>query len=129
MSRDTLNDALSTIKNYEQLGKEVCTVRPSSKILIEVLKIFQKNNYIGDFEVIETVPGGEIKINLAHRINNCGVVKPRFYTKNNAFMMWEMRYLPSMNFGLLIVSTSKGIMTHKEAKENNLGGALLAYVY
>ncbi len=129
MSRDTLNDALSTIKNYEVLGKEECTIRPSSKLLIEVLKIFQKNNFIGDFEVVETVPGGEIKIKLVHKINNCGVVKPRFYTKNKDIMRWEMRYLPAMNFGLLIISTSKGIMTHKEAKENNLGGALLAYVY
>ncbi|MDI6730404.1 MAG: 30S ribosomal protein S8 [Candidatus Altarchaeum sp.] len=129
MSRDTLNDALSTIKNYEALGKEGCAIRPSSKLLIEVLKIFQKNNFIGDFEVVETVPGGEIKINLVHKINNCGVVKPRFYAKNNDIMRWEMRYLPAMNFGLLVVSTSKGIMTHKEAKDNNLGGSLLAYIY
>ncbi|NCN64909.1 MAG: 30S ribosomal protein S8 [Candidatus Altiarchaeum hamiconexum] len=129
MSRDTLNDAMATIKNYEMLGKEDCVIRPSSKLLIEILKIFQKSGYIGDFEVIETVPGGEVRVNMAHKINNCGAVKPRFYTKRNDIMRWEMRYLPSMDFGLLIMSTSKGIMAHKEAKENNTGGTLLAYVY
>lgn len=129
MSRDTLNDALTTIKNCEMLGKDECTVRPSSKLLVEILKIFQRNNYIGDFEVIETIPGGEIKISIAHKINNCRVVKPRFYTKSGDIMKWEMRYLPSMDFGLLIISTSKGIMTHKEAKKNNIGGTLLAYIY
>lgn len=129
MSRDTINDALCTIKNYEVLGKEECVVRPSSKLLIEILKIFQKNNYLGDFEVVETVPGGEIRINLAHKINNCGAVKPRFYVKSKDITRWEMRYLPARDFGLLIISTSKGVMTNKEAKEKNLGGALLAYVY
>lgn len=129
MSRDTLNDALAIIKNYEVLGKEECTIRPSSKLLVEILKLFQRNNYIGDFEVVETIPGGEVKVSIAHKINNCGVVKPRFYAKSDDIMKWEMRYLPSMNFGLLIISTSKGIMTHKEAKENNIGGTLLAYVY
>ncbi|OQX22160.1 MAG: 30S ribosomal protein S8 [Candidatus Altiarchaeales archaeon A3] len=129
MSRDALNDALINIKNYEMLGKEDCVIRPSSKLLIEILKIFQVSGYIGDFEIIETVPGGEVRVDIAHKINNCGAIKPRFYTKSNDIMRWEMRYLPSIDFGLLIMSTSKGIMTHKKAKENNIGGTLLAYVY
>jgi small subunit ribosomal protein S8 len=40
-----------------------------------------------------------------------------------------MRYLPAKEFGILIMTTPKGVMTHKQAKEENIGGILLAYVY
>ena len=70
-----------------------------------------------------------MKINLIGSINKCGVVKPRFSVKKNDFEKYEKRYLPAQNFGILIVSTSQGIMTNYEAKEKNLGGKLLAYVY
>ena len=50
------------------------------------------------------------------------MVKPRFsFTKDN-YEMFEKRYLPAKGFGLFIVSTSKGIMTHKEALEKKLKG-------
>jgi len=42
---------------------------------------------------------------------------------------WEKRFLPAFDFGLLIVSTSQGVMTHKEAREKGIGGRLIAYVY
>jgi len=42
---------------------------------------------------------------------------------------FEKRYLPAKDFGMIIVSTNQGIMTHIEAKEKGLGGRLLAYVY
>jgi len=63
------------------------------------------------------------------RINDCGVIKPRFPVKKNEFEKWEKRYLPSPDVGLLVISTSKGVMTHREAKELGIGGVLLAYVY
>lgn len=129
MSPDLLNDAMCNIYNYERVGKSECPVKPTSKTLIEVLKIFQKNGYIGDFELIENNRGGEIKINLTHKINKCGVIKPRFDVKNDEITKWEMRFLPAKDFGLLIMSTSKGIMTNKEAKSLGVGGCMLAYVY
>ena len=42
---------------------------------------------------------------------------------------WESRYLPAKNFGLLILTTTKGILSQDEAKKNGIGGKLLAYVY
>ncbi|MDZ4226799.1 MAG: 30S ribosomal protein S8, partial [Candidatus Pacearchaeota archaeon] len=59
----------------------------------------------------------------------CGVVKPRFPVKLDEFEKFEKRYLPAKNFGIIIVSTSNGIMTHIEAKEKKLGGRLIAYIY
>jgi small subunit ribosomal protein S8 len=42
---------------------------------------------------------------------------------------WEKRFLPSRNLGLIILSTNKGVMDHVQAKEEHVGGVLLAYVY
>ena len=61
--------------------------------------------------------------------NKIGVVTPNFTVQQNSFEMFEQRYLPAKDFGVLIVTTNKGIMTHKQAKERRLGGKLLAYAY
>jgi len=129
MRHDPLNDAISTIKNAERTGKSDCTVRPSSKLLLNVLKIFQEKGYIGELEVVENKKGGQIRVKLVRQINDCGVIKPRFPIKNSDFDKWEKRYLPSQGFGLLVVSTPKGVMSHAEAKEQGLGGRLIAYAY
>ena len=49
--------------------------------------------------------------------------------KLDEFEKWEKRYLPAREFGLLILSTSKGVIEHKKAKQTKTGGKLLAYVY
>ncbi|HEX32856.1 MAG TPA: 30S ribosomal protein S8, partial [Candidatus Aenigmarchaeota archaeon] len=59
----------------------------------------------------------------------CGAIKPRFSFSVEDIEKFEKRYLPSKDFGIIVVSTNKGIMTHLEAKQKNLGGILLAYVY
>ncbi len=42
---------------------------------------------------------------------------------------WETRYLPAKNFGLLILTTSQGVLTHEQAREIGIGGELLGFVY
>ncbi len=126
---DLINDAIVNIKNHERIGKSQCIVRPTSKLLIDILKIFQKEGYIGEFELMEDKRGGQIKVKLVKKINDCGVIKPRFSVKHNEFPKWEKRYLPARDFGTLVVTTPKGVMSHKEAKKNGIGGRLLAYIY
>lgn len=129
MMHDLINDAIVNIKNHERIGKSQCIVRPTSKLLIDILKIFQKEGYIGEFELMEDKRGGQIKIKLVKKINDCGVIKPRFSVKHGEFPKWEKRYLPARDFGTLVVTTPKGVMSHKEAKKNEIGGRLLAYIY
>lgn len=88
-----------------------------------------KHHYIGKYDVIEDNKGGIIVINLTGGFNKCGVIKPRFSVKKDGYEKFEKRFLPSKDFGLIIVSTPKGIMTHLEAKEKGLGGKLIAYAY
>jgi small subunit ribosomal protein S8 len=128
MRHDTLSDVLTAIKNAEMNGIRECTV-PSSKIAKEVLKIMQKNNYIGSFEFIDDGKSGKFKIELLGRINDCGSIRPRFYITKNDFIRWEKRFLPSVNIGILFVTTPKGIMDHRSAKREGVGGSLLGYIY
>ena len=126
---DPLSNTLSKILNYERAGKKECIVRPSSKIILKVLEILKKENYIKDFELVDSNKGGVLKIGLLGSINKCNAIKPRFsYNKDNA-EKFEKRYLPAKDFGIIILSTTKGIMTHLEAKNKGFGGTLLAYCY
>ncbi len=126
---DPLADALTTILNNEKVGHTEVIVKPASKLIANVLSVLQKEGYIGEFEFIDDGRAGRFRVQLMGRINNCGVIKPRYAVKYNQFEEYEKRFLPAYNFGLLIVSTSSGIMTHKEARAQKTGGKLIAYVY
>ncbi len=129
MLNDPLAAALSKILNAEKRSKKEVLIKPISKTIKTVLTIMNENNFIGSFEEVEDGKGNFIKINLLGNINKCGVIKPRFSTKKNQFEKWEKRYLPAKDFGMVIISTPFGIMTHYQAKEKNTGGKLLAYCY
>ncbi|MBT4651327.1 30S ribosomal protein S8 [Candidatus Woesearchaeota archaeon] len=129
MLNDPLAAALSKIMNAEKSGKKEVLIKPISKTLKTTLTIMNDHGYIGSFEETEDGKGNFLKVNLLGNINKCGVIKPRFSTKKTQFEKWEKRYLPAKDFGLIIVSTPKGIMIHNQAKENSTGGKLLAYCY
>lgn len=126
---DPLADALFKINHYEQLRKKECTITIVSNLLLKVLEILKDNRYIGDFSVEETSRGRVVKVNLLHRITELKAIKPRFSIKKDEYVNVEKRYLPAKGFGIVIVSTPKGIMTHKDAIKENLGGRLIAYCY
>jgi small subunit ribosomal protein S8 len=129
MLNDPLAAALAKILNAERVGKREVLIKPASKMIKKILTIMNDHRYIGAFEETDDGKGGILKINLLGNINKCGVVKPRFSTKKNGFEKWEKRYLPAKDFGLLLVSTPKGLLTHNEAKTKETGGKLLAYCY
>ena len=129
MQFDPLNDALTKIFNAEQAGKYNVALAPASKLLGSVLEIMQTSGYVGEIEKNDDGRGGKYIVQLRGAINQCGVVKPRHSVRRQEFDKWEGRYLPAQDFGLLILTTNSGVMHHKEAKENRIGGKLLAYVY
>lgn len=126
---DPLSNALSTIVNNELRNKRECIITPASKQIGQVLRTLQKNGYVGEFEFVDDGRFGKFKVQLLGRVNKCGSVRPRFHTKVNELEKFEKRYLPSKDFGIMIISTPRGVLSHKEAKEKSLGGQLLAYVY
>jgi len=126
---DTLANGLTTIINNELRNKRECIISPASRLLERVLRVMQLNGYIGEFELVDDGRSGKFKIQLLGRVNKCGAIKPRFPVGSKEFEVWEKRFLPSRDIGLLVISTSQGVMSHKEAEKKNLGGQLLAFVY
>lgn len=129
MLNDPLSNAMSMILNAEKTGKTECIIKPMSKIIKKVLDIMNTNLYIGDFKEVEDGKGNFIHLNLIGRINKCGAIKPNYPVEMEGYEKFEKRYLPAKDFGIIIVSTPQGIMTHKEAKDKGIGGRLLAYCY
>ncbi|MBN1389238.1 MAG: 30S ribosomal protein S8, partial [Candidatus Thermoplasmatota archaeon] len=122
-------DALSVMKNAERAGKGECKVKPASKLIGRVLKVIQENGYIRQFEYNEDGRAGWFKVTLNGSINDCGVIKPRFRVKRAEMEGYESRFLPAQNFGVLILTTTKGVITNEKAKDLHTGGRLLAFVY
>ena len=129
MLNDPLANALSTMKNAEIKGKGTCTIQPSSKLIGGVLTLLKEKGYISKFEKIDDGKAGIFEVHLKGNINNCGVIKPRYPIKGNELDKWESRYLPAQHFGLLILTTTRGILSQDDARKNGIGGKLLAYVY
>ena len=129
MLNDPLAAALTKILNAEKVGKREVVIKPASKMIKRTLALMNEHKFIGEFEEVDDGKGGLLKVNLLGSINKCGVIKPRFSTKRNGFEKWEKRYLPANDFGIILVSTPKGVITHNEAKKEGTGGKLLAYCY
>ncbi|MBR9680330.1 MAG: 30S ribosomal protein S8 [Candidatus Altiarchaeota archaeon] len=129
MLNDTLANLLSSVKNAERSGKNGLLYNPVSKLSTSVLMIMKNGGYVDDFEAIQDGKGGIYKIKLTKKINDCNAIKPRFPVTKDNFTKWEKRFLPAQGFGIIILSTSQGVITHTEAKKKGIGGRLLAYVY
>lgn len=129
MLNDPLANALSGITNAEKQGKILCLISPCSNVIRQVLGIMKDNLYLGDLENVSEEKGGLIKANLIGNINKCGAVKPRFSITKKNYERFEKRYLPAKGFGILIVTTSQGVMLHSDALKKGIGGKLLAYCY
>lgn len=129
MQHDPLADAMSLIKNAERSGKRHCLVAPGSKLIFGVLTVMQNYGYIGGFERVEETYEGAFRIALNGNINDCGVIKPRFSVPKRDLEHWEARYLPAQDFGVLIMTTTAGVVSNERAKEDGVGGKLLAFIY
>ncbi len=129
MLQDPLNDAMATIRNAEAAGKGECFIRPASKLIGHVLKVMEEHQYIRSFELVEDGRGNLYRVGLVGSINNCGVIKPRFAVRRTDLEKFEARYLPAQDFGVLILTTTEGVISQTKAKQIGVGGKLLAYVY
>lgn len=129
MNNDPLANALSAIQNYEIIGRKEIMISPTSKLMLDVFRILNAHRYIGMCENITDARGGIVKLHLLGNINKCGVIKPRFGIGCPDFERFEKRYLPAKGMGIIIISTSQGLLTLDEAREKNVGGKLVAYCY
>jgi small subunit ribosomal protein S8 len=128
MAKDNLADNLNKLKLYDRLGKNECTLK-YSKLTAAVLEQLKKYGYIKNYRYEDDKKQGLLHVELNGKINEIGVIKPHFPVKKTEWYEKESLYLPAYNIGILIVSTSQGVLTNIEAREKDIGGRLIAYVY
>jgi|SRR5512133_1592468 small subunit ribosomal protein S8 len=124
-----LSNMFSTIYNNEARRKKECVVFPASRFASDILRVVQRHRFIGEFEQIDDGRTGKFRIQLLAKINKCGIITPRYSVKRDGYLGWERQYLPAYSMGILVVSTSKGLMSHHEARVEGIGGVLVGYVF
>ena len=125
MSQDIVADGLNEIMNAKRIEKRELVIKRYSKVLINLLDIMKSAGHI-DYDVNEEEQSVSVKL---IRLNECRAVKPRYYVGVDGINKYLRRFLPSRNFGTLVISTNKGLKGHKEAIKENLGGSVVAYFY
>jgi small subunit ribosomal protein S8 len=126
---DPLSNALSGVNNAESVGHLAHTVQPASNLIGNVLEVFYDRGYVDGFEFVDDGKAGKFEVELKGAINECGAVKPRYSATADEYEKWEKRYLPARDYGALVVTTSHGVVSHYEAREQGIGGQIIAYVY
>ncbi|MEM4719654.1 MAG: 30S ribosomal protein S8 [Candidatus Pacearchaeota archaeon] len=127
VARDWISSLLNDIMNCKKAGKYETVIVGGSKMILDVLEIMKKHGYLTKIE-IEEEKFNKIKIKIG-KLNECRAIKPRFSVKKDGFEKYIRRFLPARDVGIIIVSTSKGLMTHQEAIEKGMGGSLIAYCF
>ena len=126
MSMDVVADGLNVIRNAKKARKKSLTISKISNLLIEILKIMKQEGAIKRYRIDADEKAIQLTIG---ELSDCKSVKPRFTVKKEDIEKYRRRYLPSRNLGILIISTNKGLITHKEAEQEKIGGCLIAYFY
>ena len=128
---DPIADMLTVIRNANMIKQEKVDI-PASKLKMEIIKIFKNEGFIKNFKLIDDdkksyirvylkyTPNGECVIHNLKRVSKPGL---RIYRRN--------REIPRIfnGYGTSIISTSKGVLTDKKAREQNVGGEVLCFIW
>ena len=131
MYLDPIADLLVRIKTGTKAKKDIIEVR-TSKIVTNILKLLKEEGYIIDFEIKDI---GNNKtttlVTLKYKDNISSIMGVRQISKPGLRIYSEAEKLPKVlnGLGIAIISTSKGLMTDKSARKNNLGGEVIAYIW
>ena len=129
-STDQIADLLTRIRNAVMVGKNEILV-PTSKLKAQVVNVLAKNGYIASFEVQDGKPRGILKVTINEPGTNAKINEIAKVSKPGRRVYSSADDLPTIKSGrgMIIVSTSKGLMTGREAKKNRLGGEILVKVW
>ena len=129
-STDQIADFISRIRNAVMVGKTEILV-PTSKLKVNVVEILAKNGYLASFDVIDGKPRGMLHVVINEPGTIAKVNEITKVSKPGRRVYAGADELPVIKSGrgMIIVSTSKGLMTGGEAKKNRLGGEILVKVW
>ena len=129
---DPIADFLTRVRNAYRAGNKVVEA-PSSKMKVAITKILCEKGYILSYKVVEGTPSNTIKIALKyHPQTKQAAIKKIVRVSTPGLRQYtDVKEMPRVlnGLGIAILSTSKGVITDKEAKDHNVGGEVVCYVY
>ena len=129
---DPIADYLTRVRNAYLAGKKVVEI-PASKMKVAITKILCDTRYILSYKAVDEKPQGTIKIALKYhpQTKTAAIKKIERVSKPGLRKYTDVENMPRVlnGLGIAILSTSKGVITDKEAKELNVGGEVLCIVY
>ena len=129
---DPIADYLTRIRNAYSAGKKIVEV-PSSKMKVAITQILCEKGYILSYKVVEGTPYNTIKIALKYhpQTKAAAIRKIERVSTPGLRQYTDVESMPRVlnGLGIAVLSTSKGIITNKEAKELGIGGEVICYVY
>ena len=131
MNTDPIADMLTRIRNASLVSHETVSV-PSSKLKVELAKLMKSEGFITDFEVVQEGNFKTIVITLKYDSNKKPVIsRLERVSKPGLRNYSKAKNLPQImgGMGVAIISTSKGLLTDRKARKENLGGEVLCYIY
>ncbi len=129
---DPISDFLTRIRNASAVGHKTVEI-PASKMKLELTRILHEKGYILAYKLVEGTPGNTIKIALKYHpeTKRPAIKKLERISSPGLRQYTDVENMPRVlnGLGIAIISTSKGVMTDKEAKLQNVGGEVICYVY
>lgn len=131
MNTDPIADMLTRIRNASMVSLAEVKM-PSSKLKVELAKLLKSEGFIADFAVLEEDKFKVLTITLKYDAKNKPVIsKLQRVSKPGLRTYSKAQNIPQVlgGLGVAIISTSKGLMTDRKARKENIGGEVLCYVY
>ena len=129
---DPIADYLTRVRNAYSVGKKIVEI-PSSKMKLAITKILCEKGYILSYKVVEGTPFNTIKIALKYhpQTKTAAIKHIERISRPGLRKYVDVENMPRVlnGLGIAIISTSKGVITDKEAKDLNVSGEVLCYVY
>ncbi len=128
---DPIADMLTRIRNANQVSHPTVEM-PSSKLKVQLAKLLKEEGYITDYEVKEVGKFKVLSITLKYDSKNKPIItKLERISKPGLRNYSKAKNLPKVlgGMGIAVVSTSKGLLTDRKARKENLGGEVVCYVY
>ena len=127
---DPIADMLTRIRNANQNRNVSCEV-PASKMKEEIARILKEEGFIEDYKINNETVQGVITLTLKYKNKERVITGLKRISKPGLRVYAKADELPTVlnGLGIAIISTSKGVMTDKEARKNSLGGEVIAYVW
>lgn len=128
---DPIADMLTRVRNASSARKENVEV-PASKMKVEIARILEREGYIKGYDVADREGFSTIVLTLKYNSDRAGVISGLKRISKPGLRVYARKDdLPRVlgGLGIAIISTSRGVMTEKEARSNGIGGEVLCYIW